>query len=496
MTLGELFQRSGVDVTRMSGSEGTVNVPVSGVAYDSRRIRGGEVFVALKGQRNDGTDFVEEAIASGAVAVVAETPSSRGIPSVAVPDARATLASLAAAFYGHPSHELLVVGTTGTNGKTTTTYLIEAVLEQAGVTPGRISSVTYRIGKTEHRAERTTPEAPDLQEMLRQMVDRRCKSCVLEVSSHALALKRVDQIRFGAAVFTNLTRDHLDFHGDMGTYFKTKRCLFERLEVKIPSVVNIDDPYGRMLAADVSHPVTYALDTPADVMPESLVYSTDGIEITARTPRGTLHIHSRLLGRSNSYNILAAAATGTALSVPFRAIEEGISSVEVVPGRMQPVSSDADDVMVVIDFAHTDDALRGLLETAKVLARRRVITVFGCGGDRDATKRPLMGSVATRLSDYVVITSDNPRSEDPEQITRDIESGFSSSGDLTPWVTVLDRAEAIATAIRNAEPGDLVVIAGKGHELYQQVGDRSVPFEDAAVAREALAMRRAGSPVA
>ena len=497
MTLGELFERAGLDASRLTDTNQPLGAAVSGIAYDSRKVEGGEVFVAIKGERHDGRAFVDQALMRGAMAVVAEAarPPDCKAPWATVPDARATLAPLAAAFHRNPSHELIVVGTTGTNGKTTTTYLIEGIFERAGIPCGRVSSVTYRIGETEQSADLTTPEAPDLQAMLRQMVDLECQACVMEVSSHSLALGRIDQIRFGAAVFTNLTRDHLDFHGDMKTYFETKRTLFDRLGETAPAILNIDDPHGRVLAGDVGRSVTYAIDAAADVRPEGLDLSLEGIAVEARTPRGSLHLRSRLLGRINAYNVLAAAATGAALSIPFRAIEEGIASIEAVPGRMQVVSIEDDDVTALVDFAHTDDALRGLLEAVRGLARGRVITVFGCGGDRDATKRPLMGSVAARLSDFVVVTSDNPRSEDPEQIVRDIESGLGSPGESTLWVTVLDRAEAIAQAIRDARAGDLVVIAGKGHERYQQIGARSVPFEDAAVAREALATRRSGSRV-
>ena len=506
MTVGELFERSGLDVAAVRGGGQSLDAAVSGIAYDSRTVQGGEVFVAIKGEHLDGAAFADQARGRGAVAVVAEAARPEGFaePWAKVTDARATLAALAAAFNGDPSHELLVVGTTGTNGKTTTTYLIEAILEQAGIRCGRVSSVSYRVASEEESAVRTTPEAPDLQALLRRMVERDCRACVMEVSSHALALKRVEQISFGAAVFTNLTRDHLDFHGDMGTYFRVKRQLFEMVRETSPAVLNVDDPYGGSLVAEVSRPVTYAIDSPADVMPDRLNLSLGGIELDARTPHGPLRLRSRLLGRANTYNILAAAATGTALAVPDRAIERGIASVEAVPGRMQLVSVEGDDVAAIVDFAHTDDALRGLLETSRSIARGRVITVFGCGGDRDTTKRPLMGTVAARLSDFVIITSDNPRSEDPERIARDIESGLGSREDRdaasgpdglrhagkTTWLTILDRAEAITRAIQEAQPGDLVVIAGKGHEQYQLIGTRAMPFEDTAVAREALAKRR------
>jgi UDP-N-acetylmuramoyl-L-alanyl-D-glutamate--2,6-diaminopimelate ligase len=492
VTLGQLCERSGLG--RATGGDAS-DTPVTGVVYDSRVVKTGDLFVAVQGEHFDGAAFVNDARARGAVAVVAQgvQPSTFDAPWIQVDNARATMAVLAAALHGDPSHELLVVGTTGTNGKTTTTYLIEAILEAAGIACGRVSSVSYRVGQDEQLAERTTPESPDLQAMMRKMVDAGCRACVMEVSSHALDLHRADAIRFGVAVFTNLTRDHLDFHGDMPRYFAAKRQLFDMLADTSPAVINIDDQYGRELSAAVARPVTYAIDAAADVRPERLDLSLLGMELDVRTPRGPLRLRSALLGRINAYNVLAAAATGAALSLSFRAIEQGLAAVERVPGRMEIVSSATDDVSVLIDFAHTDDALRGLLETVRPLARERLITVFGCGGGRDTTKRSLMGTVAGRLSDVVVLTSDNPRSEDPAAIVNDIELGL--TGGNTPWSSVLDREEAITGAICEARPGDLVVVAGKGHERYQVVGTRSLPFEDVAVARAALKHRRSRSRV-
>ena len=492
MTLGQLCERSGLGRAR-GGDAG--DMPVTGVVCDSRVVKTGDLFIAVRGEHFDGATFVNDARARGAVAVVAQDvqPPSFDAPWIQVDDVRATMAILAAAFHGNPSHELLVVGTTGTNGKTTTTYLIEAILEAAGIACGRVSSVSYRVGGDEQSAERTTPESPDLQAMMRKMVDAGCRACVMEVSSHALDLRRADAIRFAAAVFTNLTRDHLDFHGDMSRYFAAKRQLFDMLGDTSPAVINVDDQYGRELSAAVARPVTYAIDAAADVQLERLDLSLDGMELDVRTPRGPLRLRSALLGRINAYNVLAAAATGAALSLSFRAIERGVAAVELVPGRLEVVSKAADDVSVLVDFAHTDDALKGLLETVRPLARGRLITVFGCGGDRDTTKRSLMGTVAGRLSDLVVLTSDNPRSEDPVAIVKDIELGL--TGGDTPWNTVLDREEAISGAIREARPGDLVVVAGKGHERYQIVGTRSLPFEDVSVSRAALVQRRSRSRV-
>ena len=493
MTLGQLCERSGLGVP--GDIDGVCDVDVAGVVLDSRLVKAGDLFVAIRGEHVDGTDFAADAYTRGALAVVSESarPDDVDAPWIRVDDARATLAALAATFYGNPSHELLVVGTTGTNGKTTTTYLIESILEEGGIPSGRVSSVAHRIGDEERSAERTTPEAPHLQALMRQMVDSGCRACVMEVSSHALDLRRADNIRFAVAVFTNLTRDHLDYHGDMSRYFAAKRKLFDMLSDASPAVVNVDDQYGKELAAAVARPLTYAIDTSADVRPERLDLSLGGIELDIRTPRGLLHVRSPLLGRNNAYNVLAAAATAAALSLPFRAIERGLGAVSHVPGRMEIVSSAADDISVLIDFAHTDDALKGLLETARPLTRGRLITVFGCGGDRDTTKRPLMGAVAARLSDLVVVTSDNPRSEDPAAIAKDIELGM-GSGEAQS-ITVIDRAEAITRAIGEACPGDLVVVAGKGHERYQIVGARALPFEDAAVAHAALDRRRSRSRV-
>ena len=494
MTLGELVRRAGVDTAVVAADKR--NIMVTGIGYDSRDIRTGMLFVAMKGERFDGAAFVNDACGRGASSVVAEVgcaPNSR-VPWVTVTDARAALAALAAAFYGDPSRELLVIGTTGTNGKTTTTYLIESILEHAGVCTGRVSSVTYRVAEVEYDAVRTTPEAVNLQALLRRMCDASCRACVMEVSSHALALKRVDSIRFAAAVYTNLTRDHLDFHGDMEHYFQAKKRLFDQLPPDSPAIINTDDPRGPALVADVARPVTYAIDDRADVAPIKLELSLDGIAMAVRTPRGTLHIRSRLLGRGNTYNILAAVATCAALDVPFQEIEEGVQALSAVPGRMQVVSNNNDDVTVIVDYAHTDDALRTLLETVRPLTPGHVVTVFGCGGDRDVAKRPLMGAVAARCSDRVVITSDNPRSEDPLRIIADIERGLGRSME-TSWLAITDRGEAISRAIYEAQPGDLVVIAGKGHERHQVIGRRTLPFEDASVVREELMRRRTGSRV-
>jgi UDP-N-acetylmuramoyl-L-alanyl-D-glutamate--2,6-diaminopimelate ligase len=483
-------------------AEAAVGV-VTGIAYDSRTVSPGQVFVALKGQHADGTSFARQAIERGAAAVVSEqaAPPDVHIPWAIVEDARRALPVLATTFHRNPSGEMRVVGITGTNGKTTTAYLIASIFEAAGVRCGLLGTVAYRVGpgaQDLREAARTTPEAPDVQALLREMVDRGCGACAMEVSSHALSLRRVDGMIFAAGVFTNLTRDHLDFHADMDDYFRAKRRLFEMLPRDAPSLVNIDDPRGPSLLDAGGRPVTYAISRPADVTPGPLSFSLEGLDFDVRTPRGTVHVRSRLVGRPNVYNILAAVSTAVVLDLPLDAIAHGLQSLDGVPGRFQVVSGPNDEVTVVVDYAHTDDALRNLLETARPLARGRLVTVFGCGGDRDRTKRPLMGAVAGRLSDLIVITSDNPRSEDPVRIIEEVQRGITADTrrESAPRpLAIVDRREAIARAIEVAMPGDVVLIAGKGHETYQVIGDRVLPFDDVAVAREALKRRRANSGV-
>jgi len=493
------------DVLRAAGllrPGGTAAAPdhaaaVTGIAFDSRRAGPGNVFVALKGIRADGASFAREAISQGALAIISEqaAPPDPHVPWTTVHDARLALALLAAAFYGHPSTRMQVVGITGTNGKTTTAHLVASIFEFAGVRCGILGTVGHSIAGEIREAIHTTPEAPDVQALL---LGRGCGACAMEVSSHALALRRVDGTVFAAAVFTNLTRDHLDFHGDMESYFQAKRRLFDMLPPEAPGVINVDDPRGATLAETVGRPVTYAVSRAADITPGPLSFSLEGLEFDVRTPRGAVQIRSKLVGRPNVYNILAAVSAGTALGLSPDAIERGVAALDAVPGRFQIVSRSDDDLTVVIDYAHTDDALRNLLETARPLARGRLITVFGCGGDRDRTKRPLMGAVADRLSDLVVITSDNPRGEDPAQIIAEVQRGITAdtrreSGQRL--LTMVDRREAISRAIELARPGDLVLVAGKGHEKYQVIGNQVLPFDDVVVAREALGCRRSNSGV-
>ncbi len=509
MTLPELLERVGslVSVEPVSPIPPAAEKrQVTGIESDSRQVATGSLFVALKGQHADGAAFAQQAIVRGALAVVAEgePPAGWSAPWIKTSDARTALAALSAVFFGHPSDDLLVVGITGTNGKTTTSYITAAIFDEAGVRSGRVGTVTYDNGREERDAPRTTPEANDLQRLLREMVVNGCGACAMEVSSHALALKRVDYVRFAAGVFTNLTRDHLDFHGDMANYFAAKRRLFELLPSGATAAVNVDDRYGAELAASLTRKLTYGIDQPADINPGPMDLSLKGSRFEVRTPRGTFEITSELPGRPNVYNILAAVTVGVGLDLPQRAIQQGVRRVAHVPGRFQMVSTQEDDIFVVVDYAHTDDALKNVLETIRPLAKARLITVFGAGGDRDKTKRPLMGAVAARMSDLVVLTSDNPRSEDPATIIEEIKRGIVPPADrptmhqgqplaplkVTPHLAIVDRALAIERAIQDANPADVVVLAGKGHEKYQVIGDRSLPFDDEAIAKAALDRRR------
>ena len=433
---------------------------------------------------------------AAAVVVGVATAADVTVPWIVVNDARLALAWLSAEFFQHPSREMRVVGITGTNGKTTTSFLVSAILDAAGVQCGLMGTVTYRIGDRAFDATRTTPEAPDLQAFMRDMVAGGCGACVMEVSSHALALRRVDGIPFAAAIFTNLTRDHLDFHVNMEDYFAAKRRLFEMLPADAPALINVDDPRGASLLDVVRRPVSYGINKPADVSPGPL--SSFAARPRFRDSR-TSRCGPRPLQAGRQTQRLQHPRCrwhgASSSTFPLRRSRKGLQRPPGVPGRFEVVSAAADDVTVVVDYAHTDDALRNLLETARPMATSRLITVFGAGGDRDRTKRPLMGMVAARLSDVVVITSDNPRGEDPERIIEEVKRGADAETRQSnaSIVTEVDRREAILEAVRGANPGDVVLIAGKGHEKYQEIGGRRLAFDDIDVAREALEARRVKS---
>jgi len=473
---------------------GDVNRPVHAITDDSRAVTGGSVFVAVKGERVDGHGFVDQAIKAGAVAVVAQAPMASGtLPFVLVADSRKALGLLGSRFHGDPSARLKMIGVTGTNGKTTTTYLCKALLEGIGRRVGLIGTVGYQIGQETLPASHTTPGALELQELLAKMVESGLTAAVMEVSSHALALDRTSGCEYDAAVFTNLTQDHLDFHHTMDEYFEAKLRLFSGLtegqKAGKRALVNVDDLRGDAIRAVCPAPVWgYAIHNQADLKAERVRLSLTGTTFTAATPAGTFTVESRLVGEHNVYNLLGAIGVALHDGATSDRICEATAHITNVPGRFERVSS-GQDFTVVVDYAHTEDALVRLLTAAQALKTDRIITVFGCGGDRDRGKRPKMGRAAVEYSDVVVLTSDNPRTEDPMAILREVEVGVRDALERRSHVQyhlVLDRREAIGAAIREAHCGDMVLIAGKGHEDYQIIGNKKFHFDDREVAREAI----------
>ncbi|MFQ5895993.1 MAG: UDP-N-acetylmuramoyl-L-alanyl-D-glutamate--2,6-diaminopimelate ligase [Nitrospinota bacterium] len=468
---------------------------VRGIAYDSRSLRPGELFVAVPGCVTDGHLFLREAAERGAAALVVER-EAEGLgpgppPRVRVPSSREALARLAGAFYGRPSGRLRLVGVTGTNGKTTTTFLLKSILRAAGREAGLIGTIEYHVGERRLPARRTTPEAPDLQGLLWEMAEAGASDCVLEVSSHSLELGRVQGCEFRLGVFTNLTQDHLDFHADVERYFAAKLRLFTELGAE-EAVANLDDPYGRrVLAAARGRALSYGLSPEAPVRPEDVRVGAEGLSFRLLHPGGEVGLRSPLTGHHNVSNILAAAAAALALGVGEEEMARGVAALAAVPGRFEKVDR-GQPFLVVVDYAHTEDALRRVLANARELTRGRLLTVMGCGGDRDRTKRPRMGRAAAELSDLVFITSDNPRSEDPGAIVREVEEGVRGTPGADHRVEV-DRRRAIARAVGEAGEGDTVLLAGKGHETYQVLEDRTIPFDDREEARRALAARGFGS---
>jgi UDP-N-acetylmuramoyl-L-alanyl-D-glutamate--2,6-diaminopimelate ligase len=446
---------------------GRAPVDVRDLAYDARAVSPGALFFCVPGSRADGHDFAAEAVERGAVALVVERALPASVPQLLVPDARAAMAPAAAEFFGHPTRELAVVGVTGTSGKTTTAFLLFAVLAAAGRRPGLLGTVEARVGGERRGVARTTPEAIDLQRTFREMLDAGDRSCAMEASSHASTLHRLDCTRFSALVFTNLSQDHLDFHGEMESYFQAKRRLF--VEGRPPAAVNVGDDYGRRLAAELPDALTYGLTEDAEVGPEALAGIALGLK-----------------GRFNEENALAAIAAARLLGIEDDCVRRGLESVRGVPGRFEAVD-EGQPFSVIVDYAHKPGALETVLGEARSLAAgNRVICVVGAGGDRDRGKRPLMGAIASTLADVTIVTSDNPRSEDPDAIITDVVAGATGDVEIEP-----DRAAAISRAVELARRGDVVVIAGRGAEQSQELADRIVPFDDREAAREALRTRRA-----
>ena len=468
---------------------GDANAAVTDVSHDSRRAGEGTLFVAVCGELFDAHKFVPQVIEQGAVGVLSESNPQGSIPWIQVSNVRRAMALAAAEVHHHPSRELQLVGITGTNGKTTTAYLIASIPEAAGEPVAMTGTVEYRLGAERRKAERTTPEATDMQRMLRQAVVAGCRTAVMECSSQAMDFHRCDALEYAVAVFSNLTRDHLDYHKTMENYWYAKQRLFDgRLGSKPRvSVINVDDPYGIELAQRLENEglkvVRYAVNSEAQVMARDPKFSLDGMQFNLVTPAGTRDFHSPLVGPPHIYNTLAAVASGLALDYDLDVITRALEKCSGAPGRFERVPHDG-DFAVVVDYAHSDDALLNVLRTARDVTKGKIITVFGCGGDRDRSKRAPMGQAAGSLSDVVILTSDNPRTEDPAQILADAEAGIKETG--KPYEKIADRREAIHRAIAAARSSDLVLIAGKGHEDYQILGREVFHFDDKEVAREAL----------
>ena len=491
-SLGQLLD--GTDVAAVRGS---LETEVSDICYDSRKAGKGCLFVCVRGTKVDGHAFMMDAAAKGAAAILAESdgPSDLGAAFVRVPDSRRALAVVSANFYGHPADKLRMIGVTGTNGKTTTTLLLESILKHAGCSPGVLGTLGYRWAGADNPAPMTTPESLDLQRMLFEMAASGVTHAVMEVSSHALSMGRVEGCRFAAVVFTNLSQDHLDFHETMEEYFAAKKLLFSNYLAPGAgiSVINADDPFGsRLIENGSAGQWSYSAGgARAKIRAVKAAFSPEGIFCTIETPRGPLLIESPLIGRLNLYNLLAAVATALALEIPEHAIQEGIRALDSVDGRLQRVPVPAScGFEVVVDYAHTPDAMEKALSCLREMTPAgRLIAVFGCGGDRDRGKRPLMGKIGARLADVLVITSDNPRSEPPERIIEAIAAGVAQVGiprfDAAQGVLAqacytveIGRRKAIELALGLAKPGDVVFIGGKGHETYQIIGGKTYPFDD------------------
>ncbi|KUK11707.1 MAG: UDP-N-acetylmuramoyl-L-alanyl-D-glutamate--2,6-diaminopimelate ligase [Clostridia bacterium 41_269] len=471
--------------------QGNLNTVFKEVKYDSRKVKEGDLFVAIKGYKNDGHDYIKEAVSNGAAALVIErTPSlGVGVPWLRVRDSRFALSLISAHINGYPSQKLRIIGVTGTNGKTTTTNLIETVLLHAGKKASLMGTVENRILGKPIEAKLTTPDSPELQALLAEMAAAGSEYAVMEVSSHALKLKRVAHCEFDVAVFTNITQDHLDFHPTFEDYFNTKAELFYKLHQGVKQgkkygVVNLDDPHGKIIAEKARVPIiTYGFSENAHAVAKDVNIGPKGTNFKISYEGMELELSIKLIGRFNVYNVLAAFCVAVNEGIDVELIKEALEKAKGVPGRFEAVD-EGQDFSVIVDYAHTPDGLKNILETAREITQGRVITVFGCGGDRDRTKRPLMGKAAALYSDYCIITSDNPRSESPQAIIEDILPGVKK---ITSGYKVIEnRSEAINEAVRMAQKGDLVIIAGKGHETYQIIGSKVYHFDDREEARKAL----------
>ena len=473
--------------------DGPVDRDITAIAYDSRRVKEGTLFVALKGEKVDGAAFVEKAVAAGAEAVVSEAAEFKTrATNITVLDARVALADLAAAFFQHPARALKIAGVTGTNGKTTTAFLIKHICESVLLRCGLIGTVRYEVGDRVLPAARTTPESLDVHDLLWQMRSAGCKAAAMEVSSHALMQARVRGVEFDVAVFTNLTQDHLDYHKTMDAYFEAKTKLFtgllEQPKKKGKAVINLDDRYGAILVKRYGKEIpmiTYGVGVHAEFRASNVRIDFNGTSYQLDAGGKSYLVRLPLIGQFNVYNSLAALAAASVMGVDVRSGVLALANATAVPGRLEAVPAQR-QFRIFVDYAHTDDALLNVIKTCRELNPARLIVVFGCGGNRDKTKRPRMGSVVDEYANFAIVTSDNPRKEKPEDIIEDIKPGMKRGN----YEVIVDRREAIFKAVAMAQPRDIILIAGKGHETYQEFADHTAPFDDAAVAREALELKR------
>ena len=464
---------------------GRDDIFITGIEYDSRRIRPGMIFAAIPGFKSDGRKFIAEAIKRGASAVLTDTPISADVPFIISATPRKTLSDISASFYGYPGRKIQIAGVTGTNGKSTSVYLIKKILETAGKKTGMLNSLVYDTGKEKYKAERTTPESLEMQKYLSEMRAAECTWGVVEVSSHALVLSRVENIDFQIGLFTNFSRDHLDFHKTMGKYLEAKKLFLDKLASGNKyAVINLDVPEFSGFITDAKCPVfTYSVSKPkADLTVGSVQLLPDSAKLELRTKQGNRKVSMRLLGRYNVSNAAGAAAVGLALKIDFDIVIKALETAEPVPGRFRPVNM-GQPFAVIVDYAHTPDGIERLCQSAKEITTGKLMILFGCGGDRDKGKRPLMGEVASRLSDFAVITSDNPRTEDPLRIIADIIPGVKGKN----YIVIPDRREAIREIIKRAGEKDTVLLAGKGAEDYQEIGTKKIPFDDTVEVEQALA---------
>ncbi len=459
--------------------------PINQIVYDSRKVNPQSLFIAIKGFKSDGHNFLKQIAAQGVAAAIVEHKDPQvQIDQYPVKDTRLEMARIAANFFNPELAKVKLVGITGTNGKTTTSYLVRSIMENAGLKSGLIGTISYQVSEQAIKAWNTTPESVDLCKMIYEMYAKNQRGCVLEVSSHALALKRVEYLKFAVGVFTNLTQDHLDFHVDMEDYYTAKKHLFTLLDPKGQAVINSDDPYGKRLCQELPPDdlLDFGFTTEAKVHPLNWENTISGLHLSVQTPVGDIEINSTLIGKFNIENILAAIAAGLALNYDLKTIQAGIEKIKAVPGRLEIIRT-PQAKSIVVDYAHTPDALEKALLVLSQLTRNELWVVFGCGGNRDKTKRPIMGSIAEKIADRVVVTSDNPRFESPQDIVNEILIGFST---LQNVYVEINRRAAIAYALENSKPGDTILIAGKGHEDYQEIQGVKYPFDDRNIIKELI----------